>query len=599
MAELFHQTYDPVAGSIFFSAVVASLPPLVLALMLAYWRFAPWKSAIAGAASAFVLAWLVWGMPFSLTVAAATHGMAYGLWPICWIVFSAVLFYNLSVESGDFDVIRRSLARLTTDRRIQVLLVAFCFGALIEGIAGFGAPVAITASMLAGLGFEPIMAAVLALIANTAPVAFGSLGIPVTTLGGLLAPMLGHDTQTTTRALSAMVGRQLPFFSLLIPAYLVVLYAGWNRMMGVLPAVLVAGVTFAIGQFAVSNYVGPELTDTLAALVSLASVALLLKFWKPSDSMGEVNAPAETTIDAPSRVWRAYATYGILVVVVLIGQSGNFAGMSQVQPPANVTALLRCGQAGYRLCPEPWIGPTASEAPQAFRFPVWDFNWPGAYQMVDGKVMPLVQREVPVVAQSTPYALTYRLDFMATAGTLVLFATIIAFIPMLMAGAGASIFGVAFGKTVAQLKLPIVTIAFILSIATVMNYSGMTSSMALALAQTGWLFPFFSAWLGMLGVFLTGSDTSSNTLFGPLQATTAKVSGLDPILMGATNSSAGVMGKMISPQNLSVGAAGVGAVGREGEIFSKVIFHSLVLTALMGLLAMLQAYVLPWMVPTL
>mgnify|MGYP006273809387 CR=1 FL=1 len=599
MAELFHQTYDPVAGSIFFSAVVASLPPLVLALMLAYWRFAPWKSAIAGAASAFVLAWLVWGMPFSLTVAAATHGMAYGLWPICWIVFSAVLFYNLSVESGDFDVIRRSLARLTTDRRIQVLLVAFCFGALIEGIAGFGAPVAITASMLAGLGFEPIMAAVLALIANTAPVAFGSLGIPVTTLGGLLAPMLGHDTQTTTRALSAMVGRQLPFFSLLIPAYLVVLYAGWNRMIGVLPAVLVAGVTFATGQFAVSNYVGPELTDTLAALVSLASVALLLKFWKPSDSTGEVNAPAETTIDAPSRVWRAYATYGILVVVVLIGQSGNFAGMSQVQPPANVTALLRCGQAGYRLCPEPWIGPTASEAPQAFRFPVWDFNWPGAYQMVDGKVMPRVQREVPVVAQSTPYALTYRLDFMATAGTLVLFATIIAFIPMLMAGAGASIFGVAFGKTVAQLKLPIVTIAFILSIATVMNYSGMTSSMALALAQTGWLFPFFSAWLGMLGVFLTGSDTSSNTLFGPLQATTAKVSGLDPILMGATNSSAGVMGKMISPQNLSVGAAGVGAVGREGEIFSKVIFHSLVLTALMGLLAMLQAYVLPWMVPTL
>ena len=599
MAELFHQTYDPVAGSIFFSAVVASLPPLVLALMLAYWRFAPWKSAIAGAASAFVLAWLVWGMPFSLTVAAATHGMAYGLWPICWIVFSAVLFYNLSVESGDFDVIRRSLARLTTDRRIQVLLVAFCFGALIEGIAGFGAPVAITASMLAGLGFEPIMAAVLALIANTAPVAFGSLGIPVTTLGGLLAPMLGHDTQTTTRALSAMVGRQLPFFSLLIPAYLVVLYAGWNRMIGVLPAVLVAGVTFAIGQFAVSNYVGPELTDTLAALVSLASVALLLKFWKPSDSTGEVNAPAETTIDAPSRVWRAYATYGILVVVVLIGQSGNFAGMSQVQPPANVTALLRCGQAGYRLCPEPWIGPTASEAPQAFRFPVWDFNWPGAYQMVDGKVMPRVQREVPVVAQSTPYALTYRLDFMATAGTLVLFATIIAFIPMLIAGAGASIFGVAFGKTVAQLKLPIVTIAFILSIATVMNYSGMTSSMALALAQTGWLFPFFSAWLGMLGVFLTGSDTSSNTLFGPLQATTAKVSGLDPILMGATNSSAGVMGKMISPQNLSVGAAGVGAVGREGEIFSKVIFHSLVLTALMGLLAMLQAYILPWMVPTL
>jgi glycolate permease/lactate permease len=600
LAELFHQTYSPVAGSVFLSAVVASIPPLLLALMLAVWRFAPWKSAIAGATSAFVLAWLVWGMPLPLTIAAATHGMAYGLWPICWIVFSAVLFYNLSVESGCFDVIRRSLARLTTDRRVQVLLVAFCFGALIEGIAGFGAPVAITASMMAGLGFEPIMAAVLALIANTAPVAFGSLGIPVTTLGGLLAPMLGHDTLTTTKALSAMVGRQLPVFSLAIPAYLIVLYAGWSQMMGVLPAVLVAGLTFAIGQFTVSNFVGPELTDTLAALVSLASVALLLKFWQPSDAHAAEHAGAvETTRDPASRVWRAYLTYGILVIVVLIGQSGNFAGMSQVKPPANVTALLRCGQAGFKLCPDPWVGPPAAEAPQSFRFPVWDFNWPGAYQNVDGKIVALVQRESPVVAQSTPYPLTYRLDFLAAAGTLVLIATLIAFIPMLMAGDSVSILGVAFGKTVTQLKLPIVTIAFILSIATVMNYSGMTSSMAIALAQTGSLFPFFSAWLGMLGVFLTGSDTSSNTLFGPLQATTAKVSGLDPILMGATNSSGGVMGKMISPQNLSVGAAGVGAVGREGEIFAKVIFHSLILTGLMGIVAMLQAYVVPWMVPTL
>src|SRR5213083_220499 len=222
MADVFHQVYSPVSGSILLSALIASLPPLLLAGI----RVAPWRAAIAAAATASLLAWLVWGMPLSLTIAAATHGMAFGLWPICWIVLSAVFFYNLSVESGDFDVIRRSLSRLTGDRRIQLLLVAFCFGALIEGIAGFGAPVAITASMLAGLGFEPIMAASLALIANTAPVAFGSLGIPVTTLGGLLAPMLGHDTQTTTGALSAMVGRQLPIFSMMIPAYLVVLYAG-------------------------------------------------------------------------------------------------------------------------------------------------------------------------------------------------------------------------------------------------------------------------------------------------------------------------------------------------------------------------------------
>jgi lactate permease len=617
MTELFHQAYNPVAGSVLLSALTASIPPLLLALLLAVLRVAPWRAALAAAATAFVLAWLVWGMPLSLTIAATTHGMAFGLWPISWIVVSAVFFYNLSVESGDFDVIRRSLARLTGDRRVQLLLVAFCFGALIEGIAGFGAPVAITASMLAGLGFEPIMAASLALIANTAPVAFGSLGIPVTTLGGLLAPMLGHDAQTTTRALSAMVGRQLPIFSLVIPAYLVVLYAGWKRMVEVWPAVLVAGGTFAIGQFTVSNFVGPELTDALSALFSLTAVAWLLRVWQPAEEFTEgarvvvpavVAAPdghriavtaAVAPPDTPRRVFRAYATYGILIVTVLIGQIGNFAGLSNLAPPANVTALLKCGQGGNRLCPDPWVGPSAAVDPQGFRFPVWEFSWPGAYQMVDGKPAGLVQREAPVVAASSPYPLTYRLDFLAAAGTLVFMASLLAFVPMLIAGVPSSVLATTLKKTVRQLRLPVITIAFILSIATVMNYSGMTSSMALALAKTGVLFPFFAAWLGMIGVFLTGSDTSSNTLFGPLQATTAKLSGLDPVLMAATNSSAGVMGKMISPQNLSVGAAGVGAVGREGEILAKVIVHSLILTTLMGLLAMLQAYVVPWMVPKL
>jgi glycolate permease/lactate permease len=601
MNDLFHQIYNPVAGSVFLSALVASVPPLLLALLLAVLRVAPWRAALAAAATAFVLAWLVWGMPLSLTIAATTHGMAFGLWPISWIVVSAVFFYNLTVESGDFDVIRRSLARLTGDRRIQLLLVAFCFGALIEGIAGFGAPVAITASMLAGLGFEPIMAASLALIANTAPVAFGSLGIPVTTLGGLLAPMLGHDAQATTRALSAMVGRQLPVFSLAIPAYLVVLYAGWRRMIEVWPAALVAGATFAIGQFTVSNFVGPELTDALAALVSLTSVALLLRVWQPAEEYteGARGVVASGASDTGGRVVRAYATYGILILTVLIGQIGNFAGLSELKPPANVTALLKCGQGGNKLCADPWFGPTAAADPQGFRFPVWEFNWPGAYMVRDGKIAPIVQREVPVVAASSPYPLTYRLDFLAAAGTLVILAALIAFVPMLLFGAPVSALGSTFMKTVRQLRLPVITIAFILSIATVMNYSGMTSSMALALAKTGGMFPFFAAWLGMIGVFLTGSDTSSNTLFGPLQATTAKLSSLDPVLMAATNSSAGVMGKMISPQNLSVGAAGVGAVGREGDILAKVIVHSLIFTALMGLVALLQAYVVPWMVPKL
>ena len=603
MADLFHQVYSPVGGSVFLSALVASLPPLLLAVLLAWLRVAPWKSAIAAAATAFVLAWLVWGMPLTVTIAAATHGMAFGLWPISWIVVSAVFFYNLSVESGDFDVIRRSLSRLTGDRRIQLLLVAFCFGALIEGIAGFGAPVAITASMLAGLGFEPIMAAALALIANTAPVAFGSLGIPVTTLGGLLAPMLGHDAQTTTRALSAMVGRQLPFFSMVIPAYLVVLYAGWRRMIEIWPAIVVAGGTFAIGQFTVSNFVGPELTDALSALISLTSVALLLQVWKPAHEFAGtadhvvVFPPAHH--DTSGRVFRAYGTYLILIATVLIGQSGNFAGLSTMKPPANVTALLKCGQIGNRLCPDPWIGPSAATDAQAFRFPVWDFNWPGSFTMQNGKPAALVQREVPVVAATTPYPLTFRLDFLATAGTLTFIGALFSFIPMFFSGVPPSALGTVLGRTARQLKLPVVTIAFILSISTVMNYSGMTSSMALALSKTGVMFPFFAAWLGMIGVFLTGSDTSSNTLFGPLQATTAKLSGLDPVLMAATNSSAGVMGKMISPQNLSVGAAGVGAVGREGEILAKVVLHSMILTALVGLLAMLQAYVVPWMVPKL
>jgi lactate permease len=599
---LFHQIYNPVATSVLLSALVASLPPVLLAVLLAVLRVAPWRAAIAAATAAFALAWLVWGMPLPLTIGAATHGMAYGLWPISWIVVSAVFFYNLSVESGDFAVIRRSLARLTGDRRIQVLLVAFCFGALIEGIAGFGAPVAITAAMLAGLGFEPIMAASLALIANTAPVAFGSLGIPVTTLGGLLAPMLGSDVQATTRALSAMVGRQLPFFSLLIPAYLVTLFAGWRHMIEVWPAVLTAGLTFAIGQFAISNFVGPELTDTLAALISLASVALLLRVWRPSKEFtgGTTAAPIpDARPDARRRVVRAYATYGILVATVLVGQSGNFAGMSTVRPSANVTALLRCGQGGNRLCPDPWFGAPALANPQGLRFPVWEFSWPGAYRLQAGKPIALVQREAPVVAKSSPYPLTFRLDFLAAGGTLVFLAALLAFVPMLVCGLSPSTLARTLRKTLRQLRLPVVTIAFILSIATVMNYSGMTSSMALALARTGWWFPFFSALLGMIGVFLTGSDTSSNTLFGPLQATTASVAGLNPILMGATNSSAGVMGKMISPQNLSVGAAGVGAVGREGEILSRVLVHSLILTALMGVLAMLQAYVVPWMVPSL
>jgi glycolate permease/lactate permease len=603
VTELFQQVYDPVGGSVLASAIVAGAPLVVLAVLLAVLRVTPWRAAIASAATAFVLAWLVWGMPLGLAVAAATHGMAFGLWPISWIVVCALFFYNLSVASGDFDVLRRSLSRLTADSRIQVLLVAFCFGALIEGIAGFGAPVAITASMLAGLGFEPVAAAVLALIANTAPVAFGAMGTPVITLGGLVAPIIGHDTQSTTQALSSMVGRQLPFFSIVIPAYLVVLLSGWRSMFEVFPAVVTAGVSFALAQYVVSNFLGPELTDTLASLLSLASMAILLKVWKPRNEYA-AHASSKTAAvsamrDTSPRIARAYATYGILVGIVMLGQIGNFAGVRNMPPPVNVTALLRCGQPGNRLCDQPWLRMGSTTDVQPLTFPVWDFHWPGSYAVTDGKIAPVIRRNPPTVPASTAYPLTFRLDFLASVGSLVLFAAAVAFVPMWANGLAPRVFVSTFFETIRQLRWPIVTIAFILSIATVMNYSGMTSSMALALAATGWLFPFFSSFLGMFGVFLTGSDTSSNTLFGPLQATTATVSGLNPILTTATNSSGGVMGKMISPQNLSVGAAGVGAIGREGEIFRKVIAHSLLLTGLMGLLAMLQQYVVPWMMPTL
>ena len=632
----FHQTYEPVLGSIFLSALVAGLPLYALFITLAVLRLPAWICAITAMLTAALLGWIVWGMPLDVTIGSATEGMAFGLWPISWIVLNAVFFHNLTVASGDFDVIKRALSRLTTDRRLQALLVAFSFGALIEGIAGFGAPVAISASILASLGFEPVTAAVLALLANTAPVAFGSIGIPVVTLGRLVAPVLGHtDPTSTTMALSAMVGRQLPLFSIIIPAYLIVVLAGWRRMREVLPAVLVTGVSFAVVQFLVSNLVGPELTDIIAALVSMGCLAALLRFWRPREVwqfahesaataqaaqprrvMGGSDLPARgvavgrsplDVADPPSRIVRAFSMYIVLVLVILIGQMGNLPWWSghpvgdvktALAAPANITADFKCGNPGFKLCPQPWIGPDPAKDRQAFKFPYWSFYWPGTYTLdKKGQPVSVVLSEKPIVAKEAPYNNPFNWDFLAAAGTLVLFASIVAFVVMRLAGARLNFFTV-YARTVRQLALPIVTISFILGIAYVMNFSGMTSSLAIAFSKTGLLFPFVSAFLGWLGVFLTGSDTSSNTLFGPLQAQTAQqLHNVSPILTAGTNSSGGVMGKMISPQNLSVGAAGVNKVGSEGEIFRRVIGYSLILTSAMGILAMIEAYVIPGIVP--
>ena len=629
---VFHQGYQPLGDSILLSAIVAGIPLYILFVMLAVLRLPAWLSALTAMLSAAVLAALVWGMPLGLDLSATTEGMANGLWPISWIVLNAVFFHNLTIASGDFDVIRRSLTRLTGDRRVQALLVAFCFGALMEGIAGFGAPVAISAAILASLGFEPISAAVLALLANTAPVAFGSIGIPIVTLGLLTAPIIGHgpnDQTQVTLALSAMVGRQLPLFSIIIPGFLIVVLAGWKRMVEVLPAVLTAGVAFAVVQFLVSNFIGPELTDVLAALVSMAAVALLLRVWKPKTLWGfaadggpaparvnprfrSVGAAVAQVADRPARIARAYMMYVILVVVILIGQMGNLPFFSGSPPgnvknalhtPANITADLKCGQPGFALCPNPWFGPSPVKDAGAFKFPFWRFQWPGSYSGTSAKPKALITQEPTIVTKSTPYPITFTWDFLSAAGSLVLFASIVAFIVMAIRGAPLRLFFTTYGRTLRQLALPIMTIAFILGIAAVMNFSGMTSTLALLLKQTGVVFPFFSAVIGALGVFLTGSDTASNTLFGPMQALTAKqivIGGhhLNPILTAGTNSSGGVMGKMISPQNLSVGAAGVNRVGSEGEIFRRTIGYSLILTAAVGIVAMIEVYLIPGIIPT-
>ena len=628
----FHHVYQPIGGSLALSALVAGIPLYVLFVMLAVLRLPAWLSALVAMLSAAALAMAGWRMPVGLASSATTEGMAFGLWPISWIVLNAVFFHNLTIASGDFDVIRRSLTRLTEDRRVQALIVAFCFGALMEGIAGFGAPVAISAAIMASLGFEPISAAVLALLANTAPVAFGSIGIPIVTLGGLTSAIIGHsaaDQTIVTLALSKMVGRQLPIFSVLIPGFLVVVLAGWKRMIQVLPAVLAAGVSFAVVQFLVSNLVGPELTDVIAALVSMATIALLLRVWRPGEiwrfeherpGLGGraaavprgVGAAVAQLVDPPGRVARAYLMYVVLVVVILIGQMGNlpfFSGSppnnpkNALHPPANVTADFKCGAPAFKLCTVPWIGPTIAQDAQAFKFPYWSFQWPGSYTTVKGKPSPQIFREPPIVGKSTAYPLTFNWDFLAAAGSLVLYASIVAFLIMAARGARLGVFFRTYGRTLRQLALPIVTIALILGIAQIMNYSGMTSTLALFMAKAGFFFPFASAFIGWLGVFLTGSDTSSNTLFGPMQALTAKqilVSGghLSPVLTAGTNSSGGVMGKMISPQNLSVGAAGVNRVGAEGDIFRRTIGYSLILVALVGIVAMIEAYVIPGIIPT-
>jgi lactate permease len=536
------QLYDPF-GSIFVSALVAALPVIVLLGLLAFTKMHAHMAAVLGLLSAVGIAVVAFGMPTPTALAAAANGAAYGLFPIGWIVIGAIFVYDITVTTGQFDVLKDSVADIASDRRLQLLLIAFSFGAFIEGAAGFGTPVAISAAMLIGLGFKPLQAAALALIGNTAPVAFGALGTPIIAL----ARVTGLPLET----LSAMVGRQLPFFSLLVPFWLVWAMAGWKAMKEVWLACLVSGATFGLFQFLVSNYHGPWLVDIVAAIVSILSLVALLRVWHPKTTWRfDHDGPAAArSSHARADVVRAWLPWAILSVLVFVW------GIPAVKA---------------------WF-----DGISVGRWPV-----PFLHQ--------LVLRAPPVVETPRAEDAIFVLNWLSATGTSLLLCGVIS----------GTILGIApaalarlFSRTLWRVRWSLVTIAAMMALGFTSRYGGLDAAMGFAFASTGVLFPFFSPLLGWLGVALTGSDTSSNVLFGNLQQITAGQVGVSPVLAAASNSSGGVMGKMIDAQSIVVASVATGQQGEEGAILRSVFWHSLVLASLVGVLVLLQAYVFPWMVP--
>ncbi len=557
------QVYAPISGSLGVSAIAAAVPIVVLFLMLGVLRRPAWESAVAALASAFAVALAVYKMPLKLAVISAVYGGAYGLFPIAWIVFAAILLYRLAVDTGKFEIIKDSVGGLTDDRRLQAMFIAFSFGAFIEGAAGFGAPVAVSGAMLAGLGFNPFYAAGICLLANTAPVAFGSIGIPVTTLANV--------TGLPVMAVSAMVGRLCAMISIIIPAYLIVVMAGRKRAMEVLPAIVACGVSFAGVQFAVSNYVGPELTDIASSLTCIVVMVFVLKLWKPKNIMRlEGDQPASLTLKRHSGrdMFIAWSPYLLLVICVLL------VGEASIKPKINHFA--------DSLIPASW--PQLPETPRnAIRLAV-----PGLHNRITQ--MP------PVTKAPAPYAAPYELNWLSASGSACFIAAILAAFVLRVSPRK---FVQTYVATFKQLSKAMVTIACMLSLAYLMNYSGMTSTLGLSLAATGGAFPFFSAVVGWLGVFLTGSDTSANALFGNLQVVTANALHLNPVLTASVNSAAGVMGKMISVQSIAVAVAATGmSRDDESRLFRFTIKHSIFLMVIVAVISMLYAYVFPQAVPT-
>ncbi len=538
------QNYTPAGGSLLWSAGAAAIPLVVLLILLGVFRKPGWLAALAALATAFGLVTTLYGMPIPLALSASAYGAAFGLFPICWIMFWSIVLYRMTLALNRFEVVKDSIGTLTSDRRLQALLIAFCFGAFVEGAAGFGAPVAVAAAMLTGLGFSPFYAAGICLLANTAPVAFGSIGIPVITLAGI--------TGLKVELLSSMVGRLCAPLSLFIPAYLVAVMGGWRALRGVWPAAAACGVSYAATQLIVSNLLGPQLTDIFSSLAGIGVLIFVLKRWKPKDSFslpGDSAVISRPPHHAASEVFSAWLPYGLLVLCVLTWGSG-------------------------------WVKPLLAQ--QTFML-----DWPLLHNAVI--------QQVPAVARAGPYAARYRVDWLAASGTACLLACLLTAIAARMRP---SAFLKVAKETAVQLAWPVLTVSTVLALAFLMNYSGATATLGLALATTGAAFPFFSAMLGWIGVFLTGSDTSANALFGSLQVVTANRLGLSPVLMAAANSAGGVMGKMISLQSIAVAVAATGLAQKdESRLFRFTLKHSILLASIIGAIVVLFAYVMPGWVP--
>jgi lactate permease len=556
---MWQHNYHPVGGSLGASSIAAAVPIFVLFLMLGVLRKPAWMSALAALGSALIVALAIYGMPVQLAVISILYGAAYGLFPIAWIVFSSIMLYRLAVDTGKFEIIKNSVGTLTDDRRLQALFIAFSFGAFIEGAAGFGAPVAVSGAMLAGLGFDPFFAAGMCLLANTAPVAFGSIGIPIVTLANV--------TGLPIMALSAMVGRLCAIISVIIPAYLITVMAGPARALEVLPAIAACGLSFAGMQFFASNFIGPDLTDILSSLTCIIVMVAVLKLWKPARIM---RLESDTPLVRSARqytgreIFVAWSPYLLLVVCVLAVGAPSIKNAIDARTHAMLPAFVA-------------HSPTVMNG----------LFVPGLHNAIT--------RIPPVTPTASPYAAVFTFNWLTASGTACFIATLLA---AAFLRVGPSQLAGIYVATFKQLKFAILTIAWMLGLAYLMNYSGMTSTLGLQLAATGGAFPFFGAVVGWLGVFLTGSDTSANALFGNLQVVTANALQLNPVLMAAVNSAAGVMGKMISVQSIAVAVAATGMVAAdESRLFRFTIKHSVLLMVVMGIIALMFAYVFPGAVP--